>query len=125
MSKLIVALFAGAFAFGSVSARADDVDRNPSEGKAAEKGAPAPKKDWPTRREKQEATAAAARERGTGAKEQPLTGGLGAAGGAGPRPVQGGTEAGTEAEGEEARAKRHAARTEACTLRATIAMGAG
>ncbi len=80
MSKLIVALFAGAFAFGSVSARADDVDRNPSEGKAAEKGAPAPKKDWPTRREKQEATAAAARERGTGAKEQPLTGDLGSPG---------------------------------------------
>jgi hypothetical protein len=79
MSKLTVALCTSAFVFGSVLAQADDSDKNPPEEKATAKSQTAPKKDWPTRREKQEATAAAARERAerVAPKEQPLVSDVG------------------------------------------------
>ncbi len=76
MNKLTVALIAGALVFGSSSAQAEDSAKKAPDEDAAAKSLPAPKKDWPTRKEKQEATAAAARERAT--KEQnPLVGDFG------------------------------------------------
>jgi len=79
MNKLTVALLAGAFVFGSASAQVDDSDKNSPEGKAAAKTQPAPKKDWQTRKEKQDAAAAAARERAERVepKERPLTSDVG------------------------------------------------
>jgi hypothetical protein len=77
MSKLTIALCISAFAFGSASAQVDDADKNAPEGKAALKSPPAPKKDWQTRQQKQEATAKAARERGQGVKQAPLVGDFG------------------------------------------------
>jgi hypothetical protein len=75
VNKLTVALLASAFVFGSALAQVDESDKNSAEGKAVAKSQPAPKKDWPTRKEKQDATAAAARERAERVepKERPLT----------------------------------------------------
>ena len=79
MNKLTVAFIAGAFVFGSTSAQAEDSAKKAPDEDAAAKSLPAPKKDWPTKKEKQEATAAAARERAT--KEQnPLVGDFGTPG---------------------------------------------
>ncbi len=78
MNKLTIALCASAFAFNSASAQADDGSKNPPEEKPAA-SQPVPKKDWPTRKEKQEAAAAAARERAerVAPKERPLVGDFG------------------------------------------------
>ncbi len=72
--KLTIAFCASAFVFGSAWAQVDNSDKPSPEDKAAVKSQPAPKKDWPTRKEKQDAAAAAARERAERAdpKERPL-----------------------------------------------------
>jgi hypothetical protein len=78
MNRLTAALVASALAFGYAWALADNSDGKPPEEDVAPKSQPAPAKDWPTRREQREATAAAARERAEGApKERPLIGDFG------------------------------------------------